>query len=432
MKFLLLLSLALFPLSLLHAQESNPASEPEVATSAETEAPESVDPPDEFTIAPEILALKLAPLTADELAEEAKRWQEAVKAGAEKVAEAAIRNAQAEDGTDEKTQALDDMAKARDAEKILLTNFEVVLDEWEKKGGDAATMRLYGASLNQTKVDIKDTSAVMDSFNRWIKSEDGAIKWVGRIGVCLLILIATWIISGFVEKIVNKAMSKHKGTSELLDRFVEKIIRRTILAIGALMALSTLGVQIGPVLALLGGGAFIIGFALQDTLSNFANGVMLLIYQPFDVGDAVEVGGVSGSVDSVSLVNTTIRTWDNKVVLVPNKSVWGQTITNINGAGERRVDMVFGIGYSDDVDKAQAILEKIVSETEGVLEDPATTIRMNELADSAVNFVVRPWAKAADYWSVYWSITKRVKQEFDAAGISIPFPQTDIHVHKVE
>ena len=421
---ILIASLALFPLLPLTAQDDpTPQSQEEVTAPVVSPAGD---------IKPEILDLKLVPLTVGELAEEAKQWQQAIKEGAEKVAEAAIRNAEAEAGTDAKQTALDDLAKARDEEKALLTNFEVVLDAWEAKGGDAEELRLYASTLNATKVDIKDTSALMDSFNRWIKSEDGALKWLGRIGACIVILIVAWFISGFVERLVNKAMTKHKGTSELLDRFIEKIIRRTILAIGALVAISTLGVQIGPVLALLGGGAFIIGFALQDSLSNFANGVMLLIYQPFDVGDAVEVGGISGSVDSVSLVNTTIRTWDNKVVLVPNKNVWGQTITNINAAGERRVDMVFGIGYDDDIDKAQAILEKIVSETEGVLEEPATTIKMHELADSSVNFVCRPWAKSADYWAVHWSITKRVKQEFDAAGISIPYPQTDIHLHKVE
>lgn len=403
-----------------HAQEPAPA-EP---------APPASVPEAQTVIKPDILALTLAPLTASELEEEAIRWQNTVQDQAKIVAEAAVRNAKSEAASEEKKKALDDLALARNLEKDLLANFNVVLDEWEAKGGDPTSYRLYASTVSGIRVDPKDTSALIDSFDRWLKADDGALMWLGKIAVFLIILAITWIISGFIEKLVSKAMSKHKGTSELLDRFVEKIIRRAILAIGALIALSTLGVQVGPVLALLGGGAFIIGFALQDTLSNFANGVMLLIYQPFDVGDAVEVGGISGSVDSVSLVNTTIRTWDNKVVLVPNKSVWGQTITNINAAGERRVDMVFGIGYDDDIDKAQAILEKIVSETEGVLTEPATTIKMHELADSSVNFVCRPWAKSADYWAVNWAITKRVKEEFDAAGISIPYPQTDIHIHQ--
>lgn len=426
---MLTLALAILPCHALLAQDAaltNGAPPTPTTESGETmPAPES-------GLKAEILHLKLAPLTKSELETEAKRWQAAVKSAAVMVSQAAIRNAEAQPTSVAKQQALENLAKAREANQALLANFFVVLEAWEKKGGDPAEMRLYADALSQTKVDLKDTSALMDTFQRWLKSENGAIKWLGKIVGALVILLLTWIISGIVENLVNKAMAKHKGSSELLDRFVEKIIRRTLLAIGALMALSTLGVQIGPLLALLGGGAFIIGFALQDTLSNFANGVMLLIYQPFDVGDAVEVGGISGSVDSVSLVNTTIRTWDNKVLLVPNKNVWGQTITNINAAGQRRVDMVFGIGYDDDIDQAQTILEKIVSETEGVLEKPAATIRMHELADSSVNFICRPWAKSSDYATVQASITKRVKLEFDAAGISIPFPQTDIHIHKVD
>jgi len=149
------------------------------------------------------------------------------------------------------------------------------------------------------------------------------------------------------------------------------------------------------------------------------------------VGDAVEAGGVAGKVDNVSLVNTTIRTFDNKVVLVPNKQVWGQVITNITGAAERRADMVLGISYSDDVDKAKAVLEKVVAEHPLVRKEPAPTIELHELGESSVNFICRPWAKTPDLWRVHWDITMRVKKEFDASGITIPFPQRDVYVHQV-
>lgn len=378
----------------------------------------------------EVLRLRLSPLTVSELGEKVGEWQNVVKAGATVVADAAIASTEAANGSEEKKKALDILAKVRKDEDQLLVNFAVVLDAWEAKGGDPTEMRKYAAVLQGTKLSPKDTGAIVDSFNRWLRAEDGAFKWLIKIGVFVLILLITWFVSSIVEKLVNKAMRKHEGTSELVDRFVEKIIRRTLLFIGLLIGLSTLGVEIAPLLAVFGGGAFILGFALQDTLGNFANGVMLLIYQPFDVGDAVEVGGVSGSVDAVSLVSTTIRSWDNKVHIVPNKSVWGQTITNINGAGERRVDMIFGISYGDDMAKAQEILERVVKETEGVLEEPGTTIKVHELADSSVNFAVRPWAKAADYWGVYWGVTRKVKEEFDKAGVSIPFPQQDVHMHQ--
>ena len=241
-----------------------------------------------------------------------------------------------------------------------------------------------------------------------------------------------WILAKMVERLVHKAMAGRETMSDLLRRFIDKIARRLVLLLGLLFALSTLGVNVGAIVALMGGGAFVLGFALQDTLGNFAAGLMLLFYRPFDVGDIVDVGGVSGKVDNVSLVSTTIRTFDNRVTLVPNKQVWGQVITNATATEERRVDMVFGIGYTDNIDQAMEILSRIVSEHELVLDEPESVIKLNELADSSVNFICRPWAKTADYWAVYWDVTKRVKEEFDVNGISIPFPQQDVHIHQVE
>jgi small conductance mechanosensitive channel len=196
------------------------------------------------------------------------------------------------------------------------------------------------------------------------------------------------------------------------------------------IAVSQLGVDVGPLLAAIGAAGFIIGFALQGTLSNFAAGIMILMYQPFDVGDAVEVAGVSGAVEKMTLVSTTIKSWDNKQIVVPNNSIWGDVITNITGNAIRRVDMVFGIGYDDDIEKAQSVLESIIADHEKVLKDPEPTIKLHELGDSSVNFVVRPWARKEDYWGLYWDITKEVKRRFDKEGISIPFPQRDVHIYQ--
>jgi small conductance mechanosensitive channel len=157
---------------------------------------------------------------------------------------------------------------------------------------------------------------------------------------------------------------------------------------------------------------------------------MILMYQPFDVGDAVEVAGVSGAVEKMTLVSTTIKSWDNKQIVVPNNSIWGDVITNITGNAIRRVDMVFGIGYDDDIEKAQSVLESIIADHEKVLKDPEPTIKLHELGDSSVNFVVRPWARKEDYWGLYWDITKEVKRRFDKEGISIPFPQRDVHIYQ--
>ena len=362
---------------------------------------------------------ELVPLTAEEIAERAADWQAQVKEQATAVAEARIEGVSGDE--------LDVLVSDQNA---LIERFKVVLDAWEVKGGDPSGMRQYAKAVQAKKIEVSDPSSMARSVTRWMKAEDGAMSLVRKLIVLVLIIGIGYILSAIISKLIEKAMGRTKINSQLLIRFVCVVVKRLVFAVAILVAFSTIGVNVGALVAVIGGGAFILGFALQDTLSNFANGVMLMIYRPFDVGDAVEVGGVSGSVDSVNLVNTTIRSWDNQIIIVPNKSVWGQTITNITGADQRRVDMVFGVGYGDDGEKAQSILEKILADHELVLKDPAPVVKLHELADSSVNFVCRPWAKTSDYWAVYWDVTKKVKKEFDAQGISIPFPQRDVHLHQ--
>ena len=223
----------------------------------------------------------------------------------------------------------------------------------------------------------------------------------------------------------------------LLSRLTDSLVGRrwgffavelVLVVVGILVAVSTLGVQVGPLMAALGAGGFIIGFALQETLASFASGLMIMIYRPFDVADYVAVGGVEGTVQEMSLVSTTLLTLDNKVLIIPNKSVWGDTITNYTGRDLRRVDLVFGIGYGDDIPQAMAVLEEMASSHPLALKSPALTIEVLSLGDSSVNIGCRPWVKTADYWSVYWELTKDVKMRFDQEGISIPFPQRDVHM----
>jgi small conductance mechanosensitive channel len=199
---------------------------------------------------------------------------------------------------------------------------------------------------------------------------------------------------------------------------------------GILIALSQVGISLGPLLAGLGIAGFIIGFALQDTLSNFASGMLILIYRPFDVGDFVTAGGVTGKVSHMSLVNTTFKTIDNQVLVVPNNMIWSGVVTNVTAQRLRRVDLVFGVAYSDDVEKVEKVLAEIVASHELVLDTPEPMIKLHELADSSVNFVVRPWVKTDDYWDVYWDLLRTVKIRFDAEGITIPFPQREIHAGK--
>ena len=219
------------------------------------------------------------------------------------------------------------------------------------------------------------------------------------------------------------------NVSQLLEDFLVKAVRWVVMALGIIMALAALEISIGPLLAVVGAAGFVIAFALQDSLSNFASGLMILFFKPFDVGNIVEAGGVSGYVTSMNLVSTTIKTFDNKKMVVPNNKIWNDVITNATGVETRRVDMEFGIGYADDIDKAQAILEEIATSHPKVLADPAPTIRVHTLGDSSVNFVCRPWARTEDYWTVYWDVTETVKKRFDAEGVGIPFPQRDVHLY---
>jgi small conductance mechanosensitive channel len=268
----------------------------------------------------------------------------------------------------------------------------------------------------------------VDDFNVWIKSAGPG--FLVSILVFFLIIFLARILSRFAQRLMRTALDRSPvSASNLLRDFFIKMTGRVVVLLGVLIAISQLGIQIGPLLAGLGIAGFVIGFALQDVLSNFASGMMILVYRPFDVGDFVEAGGVTGKVSDMTLVSTKILTLDNQLLFLPNNKIWGDVIRNVTHQDQRRVDLVFGIGYSDDIDKAEKILASIVDEHKLVLDDPEPAIKLHELGDSSVNFVVRPWVNTEDYWDVYWDITREVKRRFDAEGVSIPFPQRDIHLY---
>jgi len=246
--------------------------------------------------------------------------------------------------------------------------------------------------------------------------------------VFLLVLIIAFRLSRIARRMMERGLTRSKlKLSELLRRMIVSTLGNLVLAIGILFALAQIGISLGPLLAGLGIAGFIIGFALQDSLSNFASGMMILFYRPYDVGDVVELNGVAGQVEQMSLVNTTINTFDNQRIIVPNTMIWGGIIKNVTAQEKRRVDMMFGIAYSDDIEMAENLLKEIVASHELVLADPEPIIRLHELGDSSVNFIVRPWTKTENYWAVYWDITRGVKLRFDQEGVSIPFPQRDVH-----
>jgi small conductance mechanosensitive channel len=203
-----------------------------------------------------------------------------------------------------------------------------------------------------------------------------------------------------------------------------------VLLAGLLVALSQLGIEVAPMLAGLGIAGFVLGFALQDTLANFAAGVMILIYRPYDVEDMIDcAGGVFGRVSQMSLVSTTILTIDNKTLVVPNGKIWGDVITNVTAQEVRRVDLEFGIGYQDDIPHAEEVLWSVLKDHPKVKAEPEPIVKVHALGDSSVNFVVRPWVARDDYWDVYWDVTREVKLRFDREGVSIPFPQRDVHIY---
>jgi small conductance mechanosensitive channel len=380
------------------------------------------------------LKLLVRPLTKEELGEAAALWRDRLK---EKVAEIgrmrlATLKGKADPKLEPPPEAAAEIAKLQDQRTVLADQLRVVLDEWEKKGGDAAEFRTYSTAVGGLEVDVKDTATAVTVLKNWVFSEQGGLRWAWNIVKFLAILVAFWLLSRVLANITGQAVARIPGASSLLRSFLVNFVRQATRIIGIVVALSALEVNINPLLALIGGAAFVIGLALQGTLANFAHGLLILMYRPFDVGDVIDAGGVSGIVDSMNMLSTTIRTFDNKMMIVPNSKIGGDTITNASASATRRVDLTFGIGYDDDTDKAQAVLARILDAHPLVLKDPAPTIKLHELADSSVNFVVRPWVKGPDYWTVYWDVIAAVKREFDREGISFPFPQREVHMRPVK
>jgi small conductance mechanosensitive channel len=329
-----------------------------------------------------------------------------------------------------KDALLDEVTLLRTQRIALLDRLQVVLTEFESKGGEVEPYKQYMASVSGVTIDVADTTAAWATVTGWLTSPEGGLRWMWNIAKFLAVLLGAWILSRVLGKAARRATRASEKMSALLRDFIVNGVQRACLLVGAVMAISALGVNITPLLAALGGAAFVIAFALQGTLSNFASGVLIHLYRPFDVGDIVETGTISRTIDSLNLVSTHIRSFDNKLMIVPNNSIWGDVIINATGSNERRVDLIFGIGYGDDIGKAQKVMQEVMAAHELVLDKPEPIAEVHELGDSSVNFVCRPGVRPNDYWQVYWDITRGVKEAFDANGISIPFPQRDVHHYR--
>ena len=262
---------------------------------------------------------------------------------------------------------------------------------------------------------------IIETITYWVTTY--SVKLIAAI---LIFFIGKWL-AGKLSRLITKLLEKNKVDVTLVN-FLESIIYYTLLVVVIIAVAGQLGINTTSFLTIVGAAGLAIALALKDSLANFASGVMLIMFRPFRVGDFVNTGGVSGTVISIDLFNTILNTPDNQKVIVPNSAITSNVITNVTANDTRRVDLVIGIGYDDDIKKAKEVLQKVLHEEERVLDTPEANIAVSELADSSVNFVVRPWVKTSEYWNVYFGLTEKIKIAFDKEGISIPYPQQDVHM----
>jgi small conductance mechanosensitive channel len=251
-------------------------------------------------------------------------------------------------------------------------------------------------------------------------------------GLKAVIAIIIFLVGRFVARLLARGLRKlmeKQEVDKILESFVSNLVYWTVMIFVIIAAINQIGIQTTSLIAVMGAAGLAVGLAMQGSLSNFAAGVLIVMFRPYRVGDFIEAAGIAGVVEQVQILTTIMKTGDNKRIIVPNSQIMGSIITNYSANETRRVDMVVGVGYGDDLDKVKATLEELVAAEERILEDPACTIAVSELADSSVNFVLRPWVNTADYWGVKFDLTEAIKKRFDQEGISIPFPQRDVHIY---
>ncbi|MDQ6969833.1 MAG: mechanosensitive ion channel [Mariprofundus sp.] len=272
---------------------------------------------------------------------------------------------------------------------------------------------------------MTEPSNIQDILNLYI------IPWGINIIMALAIFVIGRWLAGILLKLTDKMLQK-SGMDKMLVDFVHSILNALLLLFIIIASLDQLGVDTTSFIALIGAAGLAIGLALQGSLQNFASGVLLIVFRPFKVGHFIEAAGVSGVVEEIGIFSTRLKTGDNREIIVPNGAIYDGTITNNSARDTRRIDMVFGIGYDDDIRQAKTIMQSLLDADERVFKEPAALIAVAELADSSVNFNVRPWVKSSDYWAVKFDFTEKLKLAFDDAGISIPYPQMDLHINKTE
>ncbi len=384
---------------------------------------------DDVSIGIDELQILLVPLTGSDLAEMATTWQSLLKSSLSESAllNLSLRNLEGSVAENVRVK----LADTTEVQKDIRTNYTAVLDAWEAKGAAPEEVQPHRSYITALTVAAVRT---IDAKTALLYARDWAVSWDGGLGLILqglLLGLAIWalmLIARVLKRTTKRGLDKIPNLSRLLQAFIVNCVYWLTFVLGIVVVLGLFGVNVTPLFAVFGGLSFILGFALQDTLGNLASGLMIMVLKPFDTGDYIQVGGSSGFVDEMSIVSTRIRTFDNQIIVVPNSKIWGDVITNVSASPERRVDLVFGIGYSDNAQHAIEVLKELVAAHPMCLAEPEPEVFVGELGDNSVNIFCRPWSKSDDYWAVYWGLTGQAKERFDEEGISIPFPQRDVHL----
>jgi small conductance mechanosensitive channel len=280
---------------------------------------------------------------------------------------------------------------------------------------------------------MNETNAAFDWTTLPQLLQDKGVDISINFGIKAATALAIFLIGKFLIRLVvgglHKVMQK-QDVDKTLETFICNLVSMALLVVVVIAAIGALGVETTSFIAIFGAAGLAVGLALQGSLSNFASGVLIVLFRPYRVGDWVEAAGISGSVEQVQILTTILKTGDNKQIIVPNSQIMDSIITNYSANDTRRIDMVVGVSYSDDLDKVRSTLQDLVAADDRILKEPAVTIAVSELADSSVNFVVRPWVSTADYWGVKFDLTEAIKKRFDKEDIAFPFPQQDVHLYR--
>jgi len=389
----------------------------------------SAPEPTAVTTAASELEILTVPMTADELSDLATTWQEHIKGVLQEIA---LLNLELEVANEARDAVLrDQLAAALERQREVQDSYSAVIEAWRTKGAAAEETQVHDTYINALRLEAvrtTDPRTLWQLSVNWLTSAEGGLGFLLKIAGFFVALWVMYYVARLLRRATTRGLARVPNLSRLLQRFIVSAVYWATFILGILVVLGFFGVNVTPLFAVFGGLSFILGFAMQDTLGNLASGLMIMILKPFDTGDYIEVSGASGFVNEMSVVSTQIRTFDNQIIVVPNSKIWGDVITNVSVSPERRVDLVFGIGYSDSAAQAIEVLKELVAAHPKCLNDPAPEVFVGELGDSSVNIFCRPWSKSDDYWTVYWDLTGQAKERFDAEGISIPFPQRDVHV----